>query len=242
MVYLASPQIAEQSQLAPPAAKITRQLIERRADPRSISRPLPGRRAISIVTEASLPRAIGSRHDTTLTLYDLSGKTSLKLYPLPERTEEHWNMRCSTPSPSLLIAVGVKFVLIDRYLGDPAGACRSGRRDSLRTAHIQVENWGLVVGAGKTVSTLHLFVDTISVTGAGGTLLRRQSGFTEGLDSGARSSRGTGAGVHLQRASYLASPNGGTSASGHIQVEPLGERCHCGNFGCLETIARQCGD
>lgn len=24
---------------------------------------------------------------------------------------------------------------------------------------------------------------------------------------------------------------------GHIQVNPLGERCHCGNFGCLETIA-----
>ena len=24
---------------------------------------------------------------------------------------------------------------------------------------------------------------------------------------------------------------------GHIQVDPLGERCHCGNFGCLETIA-----
>jgi N-acetylglucosamine repressor len=24
---------------------------------------------------------------------------------------------------------------------------------------------------------------------------------------------------------------------GHIQVDPLGERCHCGNFGCLETLA-----
>ncbi|VDR28937.1 Making large colonies protein [Raoultella terrigena] len=24
---------------------------------------------------------------------------------------------------------------------------------------------------------------------------------------------------------------------GHIQVDPLGERCHCGNFGCLETVA-----
>ncbi|WP_164503380.1 ROK family protein [Salmonella enterica] len=29
-----------------------------------------------------------------------------------------------------------------------------------------------------------------------------------------------------------------TSAKlGTFQVEPLGERCHCGNFGCLETIA-----
>ena len=24
---------------------------------------------------------------------------------------------------------------------------------------------------------------------------------------------------------------------GHIQVDPLGEQCQCGNFGCLETIA-----
>ncbi len=24
---------------------------------------------------------------------------------------------------------------------------------------------------------------------------------------------------------------------GHIQVDPLGERCHCGNFGCTETVA-----
>ena len=31
--------------------------------------------------------------------------------------------------------------------------------------------------------------------------------------------------------------NGNVGEIGHIQVEPLGERCHCGNFGCLETIA-----
>ena len=30
---------------------------------------------------------------------------------------------------------------------------------------------------------------------------------------------------------------GNVGEIGHIQVEPLGKRCHCGNFGCLETIA-----
>ena len=29
----------------------------------------------------------------------------------------------------------------------------------------------------------------------------------------------------------------GEDCAGVFQVEPLGERCHCGNFGCLETIA-----
>ncbi|KNH49870.1 N-acetylglucosamine repressor [Vibrio cholerae V52] len=24
---------------------------------------------------------------------------------------------------------------------------------------------------------------------------------------------------------------------GHIQIDPLGEQCQCGNFGCLETVA-----
>ena len=31
--------------------------------------------------------------------------------------------------------------------------------------------------------------------------------------------------------------NGNVGEIGHIQVDPLGERCHCGNFGCLETVA-----
>ncbi|MDW1858819.1 ROK family protein, partial [Vibrio sp. Vb0974] len=24
---------------------------------------------------------------------------------------------------------------------------------------------------------------------------------------------------------------------GHIQIDPNGKRCHCGNIGCLETVA-----
>ncbi len=28
-----------------------------------------------------------------------------------------------------------------------------------------------------------------------------------------------------------------TSGVGHVQIDPNGKRCHCGNIGCLETVA-----
>ncbi len=46
---------------------------------------------------------------------------------------------------------------------------------------------------------------------------------------------GVGAGMILDEKLY----EGSTLAVGeigHIQIDPLGERCYCGNFGCLETL------
>lgn len=48
--------------------------------------------------------------------------------------------------------------------------------------------------------------------------------------------RGTGAGIIVNGQVFLGS-NRNVGEIGHIQIEPLGDRCHCGNFGCLETIA-----
>ena len=48
--------------------------------------------------------------------------------------------------------------------------------------------------------------------------------------------RGTGAGI-ISNGRIFIGRNGNVGEIGHIQVEPLGERCHCGNFGCLETVA-----
>uniref|UniRef100_UPI0020C2CC9A ROK family protein n=1 Tax=Salmonella enterica TaxID=28901 RepID=UPI0020C2CC9A len=48
--------------------------------------------------------------------------------------------------------------------------------------------------------------------------------------------RGTGAGI-ISIGRIFIGRNGYVGEIGHIQVEPLGERFHCGNFGCLETIA-----
>lgn len=54
------------------------------------------------------------------------------------------------------------------------------------------------------------------------------------LHSGAY--RGTGAGLSPTGA-FLSAATATSAKFGHIQVDPLGERCHCGNFGCLETVA-----
>ncbi|MDN6631780.1 MAG: ROK family protein, partial [Enterobacterales bacterium] len=87
-------QIAELSQLAPASVtKITRQLLERglikEVDQQAST---GGRRAISIVTETRLFNNIAirlGRHDATITLYDMSGKSlAEEHYPLPERTQE----------------------------------------------------------------------------------------------------------------------------------------------------------
>ncbi len=47
---------------------------------------------------------------------------------------------------------------------------------------------------------------------------------------------GTGAGI-VSSGKVLLGKNRNVGEIGHIQMKPFGRRCHCGNFGCLETIA-----
>ncbi|MFM2476909.1 ROK family protein [Celerinatantimonas sp. MCCC 1A17872] len=46
---------------------------------------------------------------------------------------------------------------------------------------------------------------------------------------------GTSAGIIIDGQVFM-HRNRDLAEIGHIQVDPLGERCHCGNIGCLETI------
>ncbi|WP_194437229.1 DNA-binding transcriptional regulator NagC [Vibrio fluminensis] len=48
--------------------------------------------------------------------------------------------------------------------------------------------------------------------------------------------RGTGAGIIVNGQVFLGY-NRNVGEIGHIQIDPLGEQCQCGNFGCLETVA-----
>ena len=46
---------------------------------------------------------------------------------------------------------------------------------------------------------------------------------------------GVGAGMMLDGKLYEGSSLA-VGEIGHMQIDPLGERCYCGNFGCLETL------
>ncbi len=47
--------------------------------------------------------------------------------------------------------------------------------------------------------------------------------------------RGVGAGIVINHEVFLGYKNN-VGEIGHIQVDPLGKRCLCGNVGCLETV------
>ncbi|MFC0180555.1 ROK family protein [Thorsellia kenyensis] len=46
---------------------------------------------------------------------------------------------------------------------------------------------------------------------------------------------GVGAGIILN-GEILLGQKGNLAEIGHIQIDPLGPKCHCGQFGCLETV------
>ncbi|CDL12647.1 N-acetylglucosamine-6P-responsive transcriptional repressor NagC, ROK family [Klebsiella pneumoniae IS43] len=100
--------------------------------------------------------------------------------------------------------------------------------------HIAVENWGLV-GALEKRFNVTCFVghDIRSLA-----LAEHYFGASQDCEDSilVRVHRGTGAGI-ISNGRIFIGRNGNVGEIGHIQVDPLGERCHCGNFGCLETVA-----
>ncbi|HDI3032162.1 TPA: ROK family transcriptional regulator [Cronobacter turicensis] len=233
-------QIAEQSQLAPASVtKITRQLIERglikEVDQQAST---GGRRAISIVTETRHFQAVGvrlGRHDATLTLFDLSSKVlAEEHFPLPERpqeTLEHallniiaqfidaWQRKIRE-----LIAVSV---ILPGLVDPESGVIRY-------MPHINVENWPLVDALQKRFNVACFVGHDIRSLA----LAEHYFGATRDCEDSilVRVHRGTGAGI-ISNGRIFIGRNGNVGEIGHIQVDPLGERCHCGNFGCLETVA-----
>ncbi|KOC89437.1 DNA-binding transcriptional regulator NagC [Winslowiella iniecta] len=233
-------QIADLSQLAPASVtKITRQLIERglikEVDQQAST---GGRRAISIITETRGFNTIGvrlGRHDATLTLYDLSGKSlAEEHYSLPERTQETLENALFTAIENFseqhqrklreLIAISV---ILPGLVDPKNGVIRY-------MPHINVSNWALVAQLEKRFNVTSFVGHDIR------SLALAEHYFGASRDCAdsilVRLHRGTGAGIITNGHIFLGS-NGNVGEIGHIQVDPLGERCHCGNFGCLETIA-----
>ncbi len=69
-------------------------------------------------------------------------------------------------------------------------------------------------------------------------LSERMYGEARGVDNFAMLDVSTGLGLGVMIGGELLSGQSGLAGElGHITVDPLGERCGCGNFGCLETVA-----
>lgn len=233
-------QIAEQSQLAPASVtKITRHLIERglikEVDQQAST---GGRRAISIITETRNFQAIGvrlGRYDATITLFNLGAKSlAEEHYALPEKTQD-------TLENALLDAINqfiennarkirelIAISVILPGLVDPEGGVVR------YMPHINVDKWPLSTALENRFNvTCFVGHDIRSLA-----LAEHYFGATQECEDAilVRVHRGTGAGI-LSNGKIFLGRNGNVGEIGHIQVDPLGERCHCGNFGCLETIA-----
>nr|WP_314267357.1 ROK family protein [uncultured Moellerella sp.] len=233
-------QIAEQSQLAPASVtKITRQLLERglikEVDQQAST---GGRRAISIVSEYRNFHTIGvrlGRYDATIALYDLSGKALVEQhYPIIESAQQEVENKLIAAIEEFktnqqrrikeLIAISV---ILPGLVNPDTGIVHY-------MPHIRVDNWHLVDNLKAYFNiTCYVGHDIRSLA-----LAENYFGATRDCADSllVRIHRGTGAGVIINN-EILLNQRGNLGEIGHIQIDPIGERCHCGNFGCLETIA-----
>lgn len=232
-------QIAEASQLAPASVtKITRQLLLRGLI-REVEQQAStgGRRAISIISDNHGFQAVAirlGRCNATIALYDLGGKLIVEeTVSLPETNQQELEaallqaIDLFIKSHQLKIIELVAISIALPGLIDPENGIVS------YMPHMKVDNWHLVdVIKNRFNTTTFIGHDIRSLA-----LAEHYFGTTKDCDDSVlvRIHRGTGAGIIINRQVFLGK-NRNVGEIGHIQVDPLGERCHCGNFGCLENI------
>lgn len=231
-------QLSEISNLAPASiTKITRQFLKRKLIKEvDIQHSTGGRPAVSIVSNHASYQAIAiqlSRSNVTIELYDLGANClASKRYPLNDFTQRL--------AQNYLIAIIDQFCLeydkkIRKLLA--LSVVMPGLIDSVNgivryTPHIVVDEWSLVDVLNQRFG-LPVFIgnDVQSLA-----LAENYFGSTQDVDDSIliRVHRGVGSGVIINQ-QLLTNHNQSACEVGHIQVDELGDRCHCGNFGCLEN-------
>ncbi|CAM3575315.1 N-acetylglucosamine repressor [Vibrio aerogenes CECT 7868] len=233
-------QVAEISQLAPASVtKITRQLLEKGLIKEVAQQASTGgRRAISLETEVvpfhSVSVRLG-RDYIQISLYDLSGK---------ELTSEYHEFDYQHQSELLdgLIRYIQQFIddkkqLIEQFIAigivlpglvnPETGVVEYMHNvdvDALALGDIIKEHFGVECFIGNDIRGL--------------ALAEHYLGASQDCQDSILISvgRGTGAGMIVNGRIFLGY-NRNVGEIGHIQIDPLGSQCQCGNFGCLETVA-----
>ncbi|MCW9715187.1 ROK family transcriptional regulator [Avibacterium sp. 21-594] len=234
-------QISELSQLAPASVtKITRNLLARGLIKEvEQQESTGGRRATSIIAEYKAFRAIlirlGQEH-ITFAIMDLSTNLLKKtVIDLPE-------MNSAAEIEAFLCTHLKQFIEANQHRRSEfiaIGVTVSGFVDSKTNAieHLSYlkldEPWLL---AQKITQEFQLMTfighDVRSLA-----LAEHYFGVTKDCYDSLllRIHRGVGAGIVINHEVFLGYKNN-VGEIGHIQVDPLGKRCLCGNVGCLETV------
>ncbi|MWN31893.1 MULTISPECIES: ROK family protein [unclassified Gilliamella] len=231
-------QLAEISQLAPASiTKITRQLIKKKLIKEvDAQQSTGGRPAVSIEAKYGQYQAIAvqlSRSHITIELFDLGAKCLVsKRYSLTNFTEQQVQdyliallegfIQENSKKIKCLVAISI---VLPGLIDSVNGIIRY-------TPHIQVKEWALANILQKHFN-VSIFVGNDIQSLA---LAESYFGSTQNVDDSIliRVHRGVGSGVIVNQ-QLLTNHNQSACEVGHIQVDALGERCHCGNFGCLEN-------
>ncbi|WP_439259719.1 ROK family protein [Lonepinella sp. BR2930] len=234
-------QISELSQLAPASVtKITRALLARGLIKEvEQQESTGGRRAISIVAEQKAFRTLLihlGREEIVLAMMDLSAKLlKYQHFDLP-------NVRNLTQLEDFL------FEQLDKFIADNANKSSeliaigitvagfvNGKNNLIENLpHFELtEPWDLVQRLEQRFNLpSYIGQDVRSLA-----LAEHYFGVTKDCYDSLllRIHRGVGAGIVINHEVFQGYRNN-VGEIGHIQVDPLGKRCLCGNVGCLETV------
>lgn len=231
-------QLAEISQLAPASiTKITRQLLKKKLIKEvDTQQSTGGRPAVSIEAKFDQYQSIAiqlSRAHITLELYDLGGNSLLlkryRLNDFTQRLAQNYlisliELFCHEHSKKIKNLIAISVVM--------PGVIDSVKGIVRYTPHINVNDWPLAK-ALQDKFNVAIFIgnDVQSLA-----LAESHFGSTQQVQDSIliRVHRGVGSGVIINQ-QLLMNHNQSACEVGHIQVDPLGQRCHCGNFGCLEN-------
>ncbi|KOO03942.1 DNA-binding transcriptional regulator NagC [Vibrio nereis] len=233
-------QVADVSQLAPASVtKITRQLLERGLIKEVAQQASTGgRRAISLTTEIepfhSIAVRIG-RDYIQFSLYNLGAEELASDYTeffyttqeeLVEGLLSHLKQFISTNHSIInqLIAIGIALPGLVNPETGVVEYMPNISIDKLSLAELVKNTFHVECFVGNDVR--------------GMALAEHYFGASRDCQDSILVSvhRGTGAGIIVNGQVFLGH-NRNVGEIGHIQIDPLGEQCQCGNFGCLETVA-----
>lgn len=233
-------QVADVSQLAPASVtKITRQLLERGLIKEVAQQASTGgRRAISLTTETAPFHSVAirlGRDYIQTSLYDLSGMQLAHSYqPFLYQDQQqlldgliaHIRKFLADHQTKLktLIAFGITLPGLVNPETGVVEYMPNITIEKLALADVIRDNFHVECFVGNDVRGMALAEHYF-----GASKDCRDSIFVS-------VHRGTGAGIIVNGKVFLGF-NRNVGEIGHIQIDPIGDKCQCGNFGCLETVA-----